>query len=144
MDPVEPKTRLDRLVQVRERGEDAALRSLATAQTTLGRVTELLASRKEEARTDGRGRSGAADWMAEEAAHLRALQDVRNAERALAQALTEEQRAKSGYLDAHQRAEAVRRAQEKKRTEIKTDRSTREARALDELATLRFNVRASH
>jgi len=143
MDPVEPKTRLDRLVQVRERGEDAALRALATAQTSLGRASERLATRKDEARSDGRGRSGAADWMAEEAAHLRALQDVRNAERELARALTEERSARAGYLDAHQQAEAVRRAQEKKRTEIKTDRSTREQRALDELATLRFNS-ASH
>ena len=139
---MEPKTRLDRLVQVRERGEDAALRSLAVAQTTLGRASDRLTSSRALSRSDGRGRSGAADWMVEEAAHLRALQDVRNAERAVAQAIGQERAAREGYLDAHQRAEAVRKAQEKKRTEIKTDRSTREQRGYDELATLRFNVGA--
>ena len=138
---MEPKTRLDRLVQVRERGEDAALRSLAVAQSALGRASERLAASQAQSRSDARARSGAADWMVEEAAHLRALQDVRNAERAVAQAIGEERQARAGYIDAHQRAEAVRRAQEKKRTEIKTDRETRETRALDELATLRFNAR---
>ena len=119
MADVEPKTRLDRLVQVRERGEDAALENLARAQSSLGRATERLAGLRQEARSDGRGRGAAQLWILEEAAHVRALHDVRNAEREVASAMKKEQQARVGYTAAHRDAEAARRVQEKKRTEIK-------------------------
>ena len=50
MPDVEPKTRLDKLVQVRERGEDSALEGLARAQSGLGRATERLAGLRQVAR----------------------------------------------------------------------------------------------
>lgn len=143
MADVEPKTRLDRLVQVRERGEDAALENLARAQSSLGRATERLAGLRQEARSDGRGRGAAQLWILEEAAHVRALHDVRNAEREVAAALKKEQQARVGYTAAHRDAEAARRVQEKKRTEIKDEREKREQKSLDELATMRFNARAA-
>lgn len=143
MSNVQPKTRLDRLVQVRERGEDAALENLARAQSSLGRATERLAGLRQEARTDGRGRGAAGLWLVEESAHVRALQDVRSAEREVAAALQREQQARLGYTAAHRDAEVARRVQEKKRTEILEDREKREQKALDELATARFNARAA-
>jgi len=143
MADVEPKTRLDRLVQVRERGEDAALESLARAQSSLGRATERLAGLRQEARSDGRDRGRADFWIVEEAAHVRALHDVRSAERDVAAALRKEQQARTGYTAAHRDAEVARRVQEKKRTEIRDEREKREQKALDELATLRFNARAA-
>lgn len=141
MSNVEPRTRLDRLVQVRERGEDTALHNLARAQASLGRVTERLAGLRQEARVDGRGRGTAHLWMVEEAAHVRALHDVRGAERELAQALRKEQSARAGYATAQRDAEVARRVQEKKRAELRVERERREARAIEELATLRFNAR---
>jgi flagellar export protein FliJ len=143
MNDVEPKTRLDKLVEVRERGEDSALRNLAHAQTSLGRATDRLAGLRQEARSDGRGRASADLWIVEEAAHVRALRDVRSAERDVAQALSGEQLARTGYLAARQQAEVVRRVQEKKRSELRADRDRREQRSLDELATLRFNTRSA-
>ncbi len=139
---VEPKTRLDRLVQVRERGEDAALENLARAQVSLGRATERLAGLRQEARTDGRGRGVAELWVVEEAAHVRALHQVRSAEKDVAAAIRQEQAARAGYSVARRDAEVARRVQEKKRAEIREDRERREAKALDELATLRFNAAA--
>jgi len=143
MADVEPKTRLDKLVQVRERGEDAALENLARAQSSLGRATERLAGLRQEARTDGRGRGSAQLWVLEEAAHVRALHDVRNAEREVASALKREQQARLGYTAAHRDAEVARRVQEKKRSEIRDEREKREQRSFDELATLRFNAKAA-
>jgi flagellar export protein FliJ len=140
---VQPKTRLDKLVQVRELGEDTALENLAKAQSSLTRANLRLAGLRQEARSDGRSRGSAELWMVEEAAHVRALQDVRSAERDLAQALTGEQVARSGYSTAHRQAEVARRAQEKKRHELRTDHERREQRAQDDLATLRFNARAA-
>lgn len=143
MSVVEPKTRLDRLVQVRERGEDSALENLARAQSSLGKANERLAGLRQEARSDGRGRGNAQLWMVEEAAHVRALQDVRSAEKAVVAAQRSEQQARHGYAVAHRDAEAARRVQEKKRAEIRDEREKREQKALDELATLRFNARAA-
>lgn len=143
MPDVQPKTRLDKLVQVRERGEDAALENLARAQSSLGRATERLTGLRREARSDGRGRGAAELWVVEEAAHVRALQDVRLAEREVASALKKEQQARVGYSTAHREAEVARRVQEKKRAEIRDERERREQKALDELATLRFNAKAA-
>jgi flagellar biosynthesis chaperone FliJ len=68
---------------------------------------------------------------------------VRTAEREVTSALQKEQVARLGYTAAHRDAEVARRVQEKKRAEIRDDREKREQKAFDELATLRFNVRAA-
>jgi len=138
---VEPKTRLDRLVQVRERGEDSALENLARAQSSLGRASERLAGLRQAARSDDRAFGSAELWVVVEAAHSRTLTEVRGAERDLAQAAQKERSARDGYSSAHRDAEVARRAQEKKRSEIRSEREQREQKALDELATLRFNAR---
>lgn len=136
-----PKTRLDRLVTVRERTEEGALENLASAQSSLMRATQRLAGSREKARRDARGAGTAELWVVEEIAHVRTLQEVRAAEGALAEALGHERKARAGYVVAHRDAEAVRRVQEKKRTEILTDLGRREQKSLDELATLAFNAR---
>jgi flagellar export protein FliJ len=138
---VVPKTRLDRLVQLRERTEDVALENLAHAQSSLGRAAARLAGLRQEAKRDGRSRGAVELWAVEEGAHVRALQAIRTAERELAQALRGEQQARDGYGSAYKSAEVIRRAQEKKRSEILTETEKHERRALDELATLRFNSR---
>jgi flagellar protein FliJ len=134
-----PKTRLDRLVQLRERGEDTALENLAHARSSLGRAAERLAGLRQDARSDGRRRGAAELWVVEESAHVRALHAVRAAERDLALAVKREQAARSGYTSAHRTAEVVRRAQGKKRAEISEERERRDQRELDEAATLLFN-----
>jgi flagellar export protein FliJ len=141
MSGMEPKTRLDRLVQVRERGEDTALENLARAQSSLGRAAERLAGMRQAARSDARDRGAAELWVVEEAAHVRALSDVRSAERELAQALQRERAARDGFALARRDAEVARRVQEKKRAEIRDDRERREVRAFDDLATMGFNSR---
>ncbi|HTN54125.1 MAG TPA: hypothetical protein VML50_17080 [Anaeromyxobacter sp.] len=136
-----PRTRLDRLVSVRERSEDSALETLSRAQRGVARATERLAGLRETARADRR-QPGVADlWAVEEIAHIRVLRAVEAAEGDVAKALRTERAAQSGYVDARRSAEVVRRAQEKKRAELRDDRERRERKALDELATLAFNSR---
>lgn len=136
-----PRTRLDKLVTVRERTEDRALENLAHAQSSLGRVAERLAGLRREATSDTRAPGRAELWIVEEVAHVRTLQAVRTVERELAQAVKKEQQARAGYATAHKSAEVARRIQEKKRGEIREEREKWEVRSLDELATQRFNGR---
>ena len=75
-----PKTRLDKLVQLREREEDDAAVDLARAQQTLHAARERLELAVEASRADGRAPGNAALWDLEENAHRRALQLVRKAE----------------------------------------------------------------
>lgn len=140
MPNVVPKTRLDKLVQLRERTEDVALENLAHAQSSLGRAAARLAGFRQDAKRDGRSRGPVDLWAVEEGAHVRALQAIRTAERELAQAVRSEQVARVGYGTAYRSAEVIRRAQEKKRTELLDAAEKREQKALDELATLRFNA----
>jgi len=137
-----PKTRLDKLVMIRERTEDTALENLARAQTSLGRAAARLAGMRQAASSDGRGAGVAELWALEENAHARALQALRVAERELSGAMRKEQQARVGYVTAFHNAEAIRRAQEKKRAEVTEEWDRRERRDEDELATLRFNAKA--
>ncbi len=136
-----PKTRLDRLVNVRERSEESALLDLAHAQSGRDLAVSRLAGLREQARSDERVGGMAQLWVLEEFAHLQALRQVQRAETDLVAALRKEQSARVGYTSAHKNAEVVRRAQDKKRVEITSDQDRRERKALDEMATLRFNAR---
>jgi len=138
---VPPKTRLDRLVHFRERSEETALQDLAQAQSRRDLAARTLAGLRLRARADERAPGAAELWVLEEVAHLRALRQVQRAEGELAAALRKEQVARAGYGVAHRNAEVVRKAQEKKRAEILAERERRERKALDELATLRFNAK---
>jgi len=135
------KTRLDRVVNVRERSEETALQDLARAQSTRDLAASRLAGLRLQARADDRAPGVAELWVLEEFAHLQTLRRVQHAETDLASAQRKEQLARSGYTVAHRSAEVVRRAQGKKRAELDADRERRERKALDELATLRFNAK---
>jgi flagellar export protein FliJ len=137
-----PKTRLDRVVQVRERTEDSALENLARAQSSLGRAAARLAGLRQEAQSDGRAAMPADLWLLEESAHARALQALRAAEKELAASMRKEQIARAGYVAAFRSAEAMRRAQEKKRGEISEEWERVDRRVEDEFATSRFNAKA--
>ena len=135
------KTRLDRLVNVRERSEETALQDLARAQNTRDTAARRLAGLRIQAQSDDRAPGAAELWVLEEYAHLQTLRRVQRAESDLAAAQRKEQQARSGYTAAHRNAEVVRRAQEKKRAELDAERERRERKALDELATHRFNAK---
>ena len=134
-----PKTRLDKLVQIRERREDTALDNLARAQMALSRAQQRLSGAIQSARADHRKGGQAALWAVEELAHVRALQGVRAAQGLVLNAANERQTAQAGYVEAHLKAEAARRVADRKRAEIVKARDRAERRRLDEIASARFN-----
>jgi flagellar export protein FliJ len=136
-----PRTRLDKLVQLREKKEDDALAHLARARASVEAARARLELAVHATRADARGRGRAALWQLEEAAHRRALQGVTAAKGEVSAAVEHQESASSGYLEARQDAEAMRRAAERKRAELKELQARRERRAADEVATLRFNLR---
>jgi len=134
-----PKTRLDRLVQLRERSEDRALSNLAKAREVLGRAQQVLSRAAAAAQADHRGKGHAAQWDVEEAAHVRALQSLRHARGEVSQAAAGEAMARQGYVEAHTQAESTRRVAERKRAEIVRERAKADTRRLDEIGTVAFN-----
>ena len=134
-----PKTRLDKLVQVRERTEDSALSNLAKAREILGRAQETLGRAVALAQADHRGASHAAHWDVEEAAHVRALQALRSARGEVTQAAAGEAMARVGYVEARKAAESARRVADRKRAEVLRGLAKADARRLDELGTIAFN-----
>jgi flagellar protein FliJ len=133
-----PKTRLDKLVQIRERSEDSALAHLADAQAVLGKARERLAGAVELAGADHRTPGEAALWVTEEAAHVRALQAVRMARGLVSAAAVGQQAAQVGYVAARQKAEAARRVVGRKHAEMKRLHERAERRQLDEIGATRF------
>lgn len=136
-----PKTRLDKLVQLREREEEDAAVDLARAQQTLRAARERLEQAVEASRADARAPGNAALWELEENAHRRALQLVRKAEGEVSTASVKREGASLCYREARQDAETVRRVADRKRAELRLELTRRERRVLDEVATLRFNQR---
>ncbi len=136
-----PRTRLDKLVQLREREEDDAAVDLARAQHGLRKARERLEQAVEASRADGRAAGQAALWELEENAHRRALQLVRTAEGEVSSAAEKRDGARASYTEARQDAETVRRVAGRKRAELLLELAKRERRGLDEVATLRFNQR---
>ena len=135
-----PRTRLDKVVQIRERAEDDALCTLARAQVTLVDARERLTEAREATRADGRAAGPVELWQVDELSHRRALQLFRAAEGVLTKATSGEADARQGWTGAHRETEVVRRVQTRRVTEILDERERRERRDADEMATLRFNA----
>ena len=133
-----PRTRLDRLVWIRERREETALVALAGAEQRLVAARMELGRRAALAGCDARRVGDAALWELDDAAHRRALQAVKVAEGQVAAAASAREAARESWSTAHQGAEVVVRIAERKRAELRADAERRERRAADEVAVLRF------
>jgi flagellar protein FliJ len=136
-----PKTRLDKVVQLRDRVEDDALVSLARARASHDQAREALDGAVRASRADRRAAGPVELWLVDEHSHRRAVQAVRAAEGALMEASRGELTARDGWLAARQEADAMRRARERRVVELLGEASRRERRDADEMATLRFNAR---
>ena len=133
------KTRLDKVVWLRERVEDDALATLGRAKADVGRTHDRVARAAEATRVDTRSAGRVDLWQLDDAEHHRAVKALRVAEAEAAQALRQEAAARDGWMAARQESEAVRRIQERRRAERRGELSRRERRDSDEIATLRFN-----
>lgn len=129
-----PRQRLDLIVEVKERAEDAATDAWrAAAQVTRTREAELKAL-KDAAAKDARRAGDAFHWELEDRAHERLLEEIRQAELRLQLAVRDEAAAREKMAEAHKAAEAVRRVAEARREEARLEEDRAERKALDEVA----------
>ena len=135
-----PRTRLDKVVQIRKRTEDDALTGLVRARAMVEGARDRLAQAVEATRRDARVAGPVELWHLDEMAHRRALQAVRSAESEVKEAARGEASARDGYVAARQDKEIVCRVQERRRSELTLQLEKRERRDADEIATLRFNT----
>lgn len=134
-----PTTRLDKVVQLRERAEDHALAGLARARAAVDTARGRLADAMQAAQRDGRRTGPVELWQVDELARRRALQTVRSAENELRKAAEGETTARDGYVAARQDKEIVSRVRERRRTDLLLEIERRERRDADQAATLKFN-----
>jgi flagellar biosynthesis chaperone FliJ len=133
---VNPKTRLDAAVRIREVDEDRARLTLADAQRLVHKTAAAVRETAQRALVDDRRRGTAADWTLIESANIRALQEARRAE--LERIAAEEKLGISRvrFVGARTRAEALRRVLEARRSEMQAAERLSENKAMDEVATL--------
>jgi flagellar export protein FliJ len=130
------KTRLDVVVRLRQRAEDAAKLALGRARADVARAEEALEQMKDRAKAND-GQAGiAADWEVRQAARDRALAEIKKAEEALRQLRAREAAARKAYEAAWRELEAVRRVAEAKRQEMAREAGRKERKEMDEVAGL--------
>lgn len=130
------RTRLDAVVQVRERDEEKALRQVVDAEHRARLALERAEALLSAAQADQRRAGDAATWEMTEAAHARALSDARRAQKDAERVQAEVAKVRVVYTSAHQRAEVVRRVADARRDEHRKDLERTEDKALDEVASL--------
>jgi flagellar export protein FliJ len=136
------KTRLDSVVDVRERDEDKAMRELGRAQTALKAAQQRSEEARRRAMSDHRARHDVAHWEMMEVAHHRALSDARRAEREVEVLNQSTTKVREQYVVAYQRAEVVRRVADARRTEAQRESDRAETKELDEVGGILFVRRA--
>lgn len=133
---VSKKNRLETVVWLRETEEDRARQAMADAQRSVAAAADALSAAQAKARQDERACASAAHWSMVETAHIRALQEARQAEHAVARASDGLAQTRTRYLGAHTRAEALRKAVETRRAETARADAQAEQKGMDEIAML--------
>jgi len=141
--PPKRKTRLDLLVQLREREEEAARLEFAKAAAAVQRARALeTALRERAAKERDLGRpSGADEWEIVEASQRRAAVAIEAAAQKTREAVEAERKARAILDEAHRAAEAMRRAAEAKREELRLEEERQERKELDALGQLLHGFR---
>jgi flagellar export protein FliJ len=132
------KTRLDRLVRLRESAEEDALAATGRARRRVADAEERLAARRAAASADGRRAEDAVLWALDDGARRRAIQAVRAAEAEVAKLAKEAAAAQAALEAAHRDTEVARRAADRKRAELLAEAAKKERKAADEVAAQRF------
>ena len=130
------KTRLETVYRLRETEECRARQAMADAQRHVTVATDAFSAAKARAIVDERREASAAAWSMVEMAHTRALQEARQAERAVQTAKDGLSQTRTRYLGAHTRTESLRRAIEARRAESVRAEAQAERKSMDEIAML--------
>jgi flagellar export protein FliJ len=130
------RTRLDVVVQVKERAEEKAGVSLAKAESVVTTAKQKLELARQAASNDTRTRSDISLWEMTELAHQRALTDAQKAQKELETAQKSAAQFRASYLNAHRNAEVVRRVADSRRDELTKEMTRAEDKQADEAASL--------
>jgi flagellar export protein FliJ len=133
---VSRKIRLETVFRLRETEEDRARQALADAQRHVADARSALTDAQAKASADDRRGASAAHWTLIESAHTRALQEARQAERAVQAANDGLSQTRARYIGARTKTEALRRAIESRRAEMLRTEAQAERKAMDEIAML--------
>jgi flagellar export protein FliJ len=133
---VSKTTRLETVYRLRETEEDRARMALADAQRSVIDASNALTAAKARAAVDERRSASAAHWSLEESAHLRALQEARQAEHAVENASNGLSQTRAHYIGAHSKTEALRKAIEARQAEVVRAEAQAERKTMDEIAML--------
>lgn len=129
------KTRLDPVLGLREKEEEAAAIALAAAAAKVQEALEALERAQLDARRNALESGSAADWDLRELAQERALARLEQARADHAAAVEAMEEARRALELAHQRTEAVRRVAEARRAEARAEADRKERKEMDELGT---------
>ena len=135
---VKPATRLDAVVKLREKDEEAARRELADAQRKAAAAEQAAVVALGRAQQDLRARGSAADWELTEIGHFRALRDAAIAERDAQSAGEKVVATRQSWGNAYKKAESMRRVAEARRSEIIAEAESKERKEFDELGALLY------
>ena len=137
------RTKLEVVVQLREREEDKALRALSDAERKLHEARLKAQQAAEAAKRDERTPTDAATWAVIEAAHGRALFDAKKSAREADTFAQATERVRAQYPSAYQRAEVVRRISDARELAANREVERKETKDLDEIAAVLFTRKAS-
>lgn len=132
------KSRLETVYRLRETEEDRARAALADAQRSVLDAEKRLEAAKHRAMADERNRSTAAHWSMVETAHVRALQEARQAEFMVKSAETGLMKKRDTYIGAHTKTEALKRVIQTRKAEAMRAQEKAEQKIMDEVAMLLF------
>ena len=136
------RTRLDSVVQVKERVEEKAGQALARAEIAVTAAKSKVEVARHAASQDFRTRADISSWEVTELAHHRAVADAKKAQKDLETLQRSAQVVRATYLSAHQSAEVVRRVATSRREEATRELNRAEDKALDEAASMLLFRRA--
>jgi flagellar export protein FliJ len=130
------RTRLDVVVQVKERAEEKAGLALAKAETAVRTAQDRLEAARLSARVDHRARGDVSQWEMQELAHRRALADVSKASKEVDSLKKSAETVRAHFVNANRAAEVVRRVADSRRDELTKEAARHEDKQLDEAASL--------
>ena len=136
------RTRLDSVVQVKERVEEKAGQALARVEIAVTAAKSKMEEAKQAASQDFRTRADISQWEVTELAHHRAITDAKKAQKDLEALQKSAQVVRATYISAHQSAEVVRRVATSRREELTREMNKAEDKALDEAASMLLFRRA--
>ena len=135
------RTRLDKLVTLRENAEEKALENLGKKEAQVRQAAQLAEQAWAKAKRDDRFKADASHWAVIELGHQRATQHAKLAQQELERRQTVAAQARVEHHAAHQQTAVVRRVADTRREQLRVELARQDQKAADELSALMFGLK---